>query len=62
MNGSQPSFSRAILTWSVFIVLLSGAGLVVSQPGTASFVLSGVMLAVGLVFGVVLFAVLRRWR
>jgi hypothetical protein len=53
------AWGRAALTWTVFVVLLSGAGMLASGPGTAGFVLSGLMLAVGLLAGAVLLAVLR---
>ena len=57
-----PASGRAALTWTVFVVLLSGAGLLVSDPGTAGFVLSGLMLAVGVVAGAALVVLLRAGR
>jgi hypothetical protein len=54
-----PGWGRAALTWTVFIVLVSGTGLLVGRPGSAGFVLSGLMLAVGVLFGVVLLVLLR---
>lgn len=57
----NPASARAALTWAVFVVLLSGAGLLAGEPGSAGFVLSGLMLAVGIVVGAVL-VVLRVRR
>jgi hypothetical protein len=58
-----PALGRAVLTWAVFIVLLSGVGLLVSPPGSAGFVLSGLMFAAGALCGAVLLVVLsRRFR
>lgn len=50
---------RAALTWIVFDVLLSGAGLLVTRPGTGAFILSGLMFAVGVLCGAALLAVRR---
>ena len=55
----NPALGRAALTWTVFVVLLSGLGLLVGRPGSAGFVLSALMFAIGLVCGGTLFVVLR---
>jgi hypothetical protein len=54
-----PASGRAAVTWTVFIVVLSGAGLLAAEPGTAGFVLSGLMFAVGVLVGLVLLVLLR---
>jgi hypothetical protein len=53
-GAAQPTLGRAIVTWIVFIVLLSGAGVLVLPASSPEFVISAVMLAVGGVFGAAL--------
>ncbi|MCW6004233.1 hypothetical protein K1W54_06510 [Micromonospora sp. CPCC 205371] len=53
---------RALLGWVVFIVLLSAAGLASAPRDTGAFVLSALMLGVGMLCGAVLVAALRMGR
>jgi hypothetical protein len=55
----QPALGRAIVTWIVFIVLLSGAGVLVLPAGSPAFVISVVMLAVGGICGAVTLVLAR---
>jgi hypothetical protein len=50
---------RTLLGWVVFIVLLSAAGLASAPRDTGAFVLSALMLCVGLAAAAVLVATLR---
>ncbi len=50
------------MRWIVLIVLLSGAGLLAGQPGTAAYVLSALMLAAGVLAGAVVVALARFAR
>lgn len=53
---------KAALTWIVLIILLSGAGLLGGQPGTAAFALSAFTLAIGVVAAAVLVVIARLGR
>ena len=53
---------RAAVRWIALIVLLSGAGMLAGQPGTAAYVLSALMLAAGVVAGAVVMVVTRFSR
>ncbi len=52
---------RVALTWIVFDVLLAGAGLLVLRQGTGGFLLSALMLALGVACGLALLLA-GRWR
>ena len=54
-----PELAKALLRWIVFIMLLSGVGILAAKPGTPAFVLSVVMLGFAAVFGAVLLVVVR---
>lgn len=45
-----PELGRLAFVWAAFIVLLSGLLLWVTEPGTAGFVISVVMLCLGVIF------------
>jgi hypothetical protein len=55
----SPELGRALLQWVVFIVLLSGAMLLVLDPGTPAFAITVVTLGFGLLFGGVLVVLVR---
>jgi hypothetical protein len=58
----SPELGRALLQWVVFIVLLSGAMLLVLSPGTPAFAISVVTFGSGLLFGVVLIVLVRLFN
>jgi hypothetical protein len=53
---------RAALSWIVFDVVLAGLGLLVVEPGSGAFILSALMLAVGVLCGLALALVHRFAR
>jgi hypothetical protein len=55
----SPEVGRALLQWVVFIVLVSGAMLLVLHPGTPAFAITVVTLGFGLLFGGVLIILVR---
>jgi hypothetical protein len=55
-----PDVGRALLGWVVFVVLVSAVGVMAAPPGTGAFVLSALMLTVGLACGGALVLLLLR--
>lgn len=53
---------RSLLGWAIFIVLLSAAGVAAAPRGTGAFVLSSLMLGVGLLCGAAVVVTLRVGR
>jgi len=54
MTSLAPELVRAGLRWAAFLVVAAGAMLLICEPGTPEFVISGFMAGAGVVFGVVL--------
>ena len=54
-----PGAGQVAFRWATFIVVLSGLMLLVTRPGSPEFVITVVMLVVGLVFGAGVFALVR---
>ncbi|HEY8454979.1 MAG TPA: hypothetical protein VIL34_05260 [Actinopolymorphaceae bacterium] len=57
-----PSVGQAAFRWATFIVVLSGMLLFVVRPGSAEFVITAFMFAVGIVFATVIAVVVRMKR
>jgi hypothetical protein len=56
----SPEAGKAALSMALFIVIASGALLLIQPPGTAEFVVTVLSLIVGLVFAGVAVLVVRR--
>lgn len=54
-----PGVGQVAFRWAAFIVVASGLMLLVVRPGTPEFVITVVMLVVGLAFGAGVFALVR---
>ena len=55
----SPEVGKALLRWIAFIVLVAGIGVLAAPRGTGAFVLSVLMLGVGLLCGGLLVVLVR---
>lgn len=55
----SPQLGKAAFVWAVFIALISGLLMLGTEPGTPGFVISAIMLGLGVVFGAVVVLLVR---
>ncbi|GAA4681761.1 hypothetical protein [Phytohabitans rumicis] len=58
----SPEVGKALLRWIAFIVIVAGVGVLAAPRHSGAFVLSVLMLCVGLLSGGLLYLVLRGSR